>query len=61
MQKYIEINWLHDVDIIQCNALSPYISDTIAISIPIFILYKKYLRKYFIFIKNVLFQNNTLY
>ena len=27
MQKYIEINWLQDVDIIQFNALSSYISN----------------------------------
>ena len=28
MQKYIEINWQQDVDIIQFNFLSPYISNT---------------------------------
>ena len=28
MQKYIEIDWLQDVDTIQRNALSPYISNT---------------------------------
>ena len=43
MKKYIEINWLQDVDIIQCNALSPYISDIndariIAISTYIYII-----------------------
>ena len=28
MEKYIEIDWLQDVDAIQRNDLSPYISNT---------------------------------
>ena len=51
MQKYIEIDWLQDVDIIQRNALSSYISDTNDVSnnydyyLYLYYYIKKYFRK----------------
>ena len=40
MQKYIEIDWLQDVDTIQKNALFPYISNTNNVSRYTLIIYK---------------------
>ena len=65
MQKYIEINWLQDVDIIQSDAFSPYIfnrNDVANISlVHIFILLiKKIFQKILLFIKNLKLQNNKI-
>ena len=56
MQKYIEINWLQDVDIIHCNALSPYIYDTNDLTNNCDLY--QYLYHYFI--KNLKMQNNKI-
>ena len=66
MQKYIEINWLQDVDIIQCNALSSYISNTNDVMkslslVPIFIsLLYKIISENTSFIKNLKLQNDKI-
>ena len=55
MKKYIEINWLQDVDIIQRNVLSPYIYNindvTNNCDLYLYLYYykKKYLRKCFFY------------
>ena len=57
MQKYIEIKWLKDVNIIQCTALPPYISATNDLMnncqfIVIFILlYNELFQKMFLLLK----------
>ena len=56
MQKYIEINWLQDINIIQCTAYNyPYISAPNSLINSCHLLLE-----YISFIKNLLLQNNKL-
>ena len=56
MQKYIDIDWLQYVDIIQRNALSPYISKTNDVTnklrlVSILPLYNKLFQKMLLLLK----------